>query len=167
MITLSFVEQQHLSVLCNFSLPPEQLPFTSLPVDALRACEEDPTRTPIVILADQEPVGFFVLHEGEATKAYIEEEGLLLIRSLAIDEKQQGKGYGKKAMLLLPAFVTVHWPNIRELFLVVNERNAAAKQLYTRVGFEDRGLRRVGPIGPQRILHYDLLKISTMEDKKL
>jgi RimJ/RimL family protein N-acetyltransferase len=155
-VQLDFYKESHDYYLSTFYLPEEQNQFSSLPMKAIERCKEEPERLPIVILADTIPVGFFILHHGKNILEYNDNPDVILIRSLSIDHKHQGKGYAKKGMALCPEFVKRHFPTINEIFLVVNDRNLAAQHLYKKVGFIDKGKRRVGPIGPQTLLHYPL-----------
>ncbi|CAM3418707.1 GNAT family N-acetyltransferase [Brevibacillus invocatus] len=155
-VQLSMYEAAFDEALSQFYLPEEQLQFTALPNWVLDESLRDPDRYPVVILADQTPVGFFVLHKGEGGSDYTSNPHALLLRAFSVTEAHQGKGYAKKAMLALPGFVADHLPGIDEIILVVNERNLAAKQLYEKTGFVDKGIRRMGPIGRQFMLHFSL-----------
>jgi len=155
-IALDFYKNEYDGYLSAFYLPDDQLPFSSLPMAAVKRCEGEPERHPIVILADNIPVGFFILHHGENIRQYTDNPHAILIRSLSVDHKYQGKGYAKKGMLKCPEFVRKHFPFADEIILVVNHRNNTALHLYKKVGFLDKGIRRVGPIGPQTVMHYSL-----------
>lgn len=61
-------------------------------------------------------------------------------------------------MLLLEEFVKCYFPIKNEVVLAVNERNIPAQNLYAKVGFEDKGFRRMGPIGQQIIMHLPIMK---------
>lgn len=160
-VELQLYRPEYRADLAQFYLPAEQLQFTALPLDSLEEALTDPQRYPIVILADREVVGFFVLHTGYGILAYSdftesEPSEVMLIRKLLIDAKHQGKGYARIAMELLPAWIGYHFPFIHELLLAVNERNLAAQHTYTVAGFEDLGHRIVGLAGTQWIMHYFL-----------
>ncbi|MGG2065552.1 GNAT family N-acetyltransferase [Bacillus sp. S14(2024)] len=148
-----------------FTLPEEQVQFTSHPMELLKKAEQDPTRNPIVILADDKPVGIFALQSGNRVQEYTNKEHSLLLVSFSIDYTEQGKGYAKQALYQLPNYVYTYFPNIEEIVLAVNERNIPAQKLYVTVGFEDRGHRRMGPIGPQIVLYLSLEK-KTSEDTR-
>ncbi|WP_223813764.1 hypothetical protein [Geobacillus zalihae] len=60
-----FYHSDHDATLRSFDLPKEQQRFTALPAEALKACSEEKERKPIVILHQERPVGFFVLHTGK------------------------------------------------------------------------------------------------------
>ena len=61
-------------------------------------------------------------------------------------------------MLLLEEFVKRYFPIKNEVVLAVNERNIPAQDLYAKVGFQDKGFRRMGPIGQQIIMHLSIMK---------
>ncbi|MED4018764.1 GNAT family protein [Sutcliffiella cohnii] len=148
-LELRHFSDEYLDTLNSFRLPEEQIQFTSLP-NSYKEVTEGQHR--IVILNDKEPVGFFLLHSTERVKEYSDNPKAMLLTALSIDQTQQGKGYAKKAMLLLRDFIANEFPNCNEIVLAVNHRNIAAQQLYLKVGFRDTGIRRIGPIGEQFIL---------------
>ncbi|AST91164.1 GNAT family N-acetyltransferase [Sutcliffiella cohnii] len=148
-LELRHFSDEYMDTLNSFRLPEEQVQFTSLPIN-YKVVTEGQQR--IVILNDKEPVGFFLLHSTERVKEYSDNPKAMLLTALSIDQTQQGKGYAKKAMLLLRDFIANEFPNCKEIVLAVNHRNIAAQQLYLKVGFRDTGIRRIGPIGEQFIL---------------
>ncbi|MED2973875.1 MULTISPECIES: GNAT family N-acetyltransferase [unclassified Fictibacillus] len=155
-VSLSFYQPEHNQELSTFELPKEQLRFTALPLTALKVCEEDQSRHPVVILYEGKPAGFFVLHHGPGITPFTENPNALFIRALSVHPEYQGKRVAKRAMLALPGFASVHFPFCDELVLAVNKKNIAAQQLYFKTGFEDRGQRRAGNIGIQYILQLPL-----------
>ena len=157
-VALCFYRPEHADGLTAFHLPAEQKQFTALPDEVLSESLRDPNRHPIVITAGEKPVGFFILHHGKEIDAYTSNEKALLLRAFSIDHAHQGMGYAKAAMLLLPAFTAKHFPDFKEIVLVVNARNLTAKRLYEKTGFQDRGITRMGRNGLQHVLHYELAK---------
>lgn len=155
-VVLTFFDKIHHKALNAFNLAEDQKKFTAMPSDALKICEEDPSRNPVVIMASDTPVGFFVLHAGENISDFTANPHAMVIRALSVNQSEQGKGYAKDAMLQLPAFVSTHFPEINELILAVNFKNEPAKKLYEKAGFQDRGQIKHGPVGPQYVLHYDV-----------
>ncbi|MBN3553886.1 GNAT family N-acetyltransferase [Fictibacillus nanhaiensis] len=153
---LTFCNEIHEEALLAFHLPPEQEKFTAMPNEALKKCEEDPGRHPVVIEANGRTVGFFVLHKGENIGDFTANPNAMVIRALSINHPEQGKGFAKDAMLQMPQFVSDHFPEVNELILAVNFKNDLAKKLYEKVGFVDRGQIKPGPVGPQYVLHYDV-----------
>lgn len=148
-IKLKHFSSEYLDVLNSFKLPKEQIQFTSLP-NQYHEVTEGQYR--IVIMNDTEPVGFFLLHSTERVREYSDNAQAMLLTSLSINQADQGKGYAKKAMLLLNNFVTAEFPYCNEIVLAVNHKNTTAQKLYAKVGFEDTGKRKNGPIGEQFIM---------------
>ncbi len=146
-------DEKYKKIIEAFTLPSEQIQFTAKPSDLLERAEEDATRNVVVITANQIPVGIFALQSGARVAEYTENPHALLLNSFSINYENQGKGYAKKGLTLLREFAKSYFPNTNEIVLAVNERNIPAQKLYAKVGFEDRGQRRMGPIGRQLVLY--------------
>ncbi len=158
-VQLELLQPQHLEELLSFELPEDQHRFTALPVEVLEISIRDPERHPIVITADGQAVGFFVLHEGAGVSTYrsytsTSAEQLMLLRAFLMDHRHQGKGFARLALEGLRSFVNEHFSHIHEIILAVNVRNEPAQKLYLRTGFVDHGFRRPGAVGMQWIMHY-------------
>lgn len=149
-VELKHFSNEYLDVLNSFELPEEQVQFTALPNKILEATEGQHR---IVILSENEPVGFFILHSTERVKEYSDNSKAMLLTALSVNHAKQGKGYAKQGMLLLSDFVKSEFPNCDEIVLVVNHKNFPAQQLYLKVGFQDTGKRKIGPIGEQFIMN--------------
>lgn len=134
----------------SFQLPKEQEQFTSLPKNYIEVSEGQHR---IVILSEEEPVGFFILHSTDRVKDYSNNPYAMLLTALSINQTHQGKGYAKQAMFLLRKFVMDEFPKCNEIVLAVNHKNIAAQKLYETVGFNDTGMRKIGPIGEQFIMN--------------
>lgn len=150
--------EEYKEALQTYTLPEEQVQFTAHPMELLDYAKQDSTRNPIVILAGGKPVGIFSLQSGSRVQEYTNKENSLLLTSFSINYTEQGNGYAKRALQLLSNYADLYFPNIEEIVLAVNERNIPAQKLYITVGFEDRGDRKVGPIGPQLVLYLPLKK---------
>ena len=61
-----------------------------------------------------------------------------------IDQRFQGRGYGKAALAQLIALVQERYPDCHTLRLVVHPENSRAQRLYTRAGFRATGDMRWG-----------------------
>ncbi|WP_042346132.1 GNAT family N-acetyltransferase [Bacillus massiliigorillae] len=155
-IELVFYEEKYKEKICNYQLDEIQRNFTTLPCEALTSCENDAFSFPIVILKDEQPIGFFVLQAGEAIRYLTELDNMMLIRSVSVNPSFQGLGYAQDAMKLLPEFVKKNYPGVLELFLIVNFKNKRAEHVYIKAGYIDRGIRRQDPSGFKKILHYVL-----------
>ncbi|QSB09815.1 GNAT family N-acetyltransferase [Lysinibacillus fusiformis] len=152
-IALVHFSKNYVEQLNRFELPEEQHQFTALPKEI---AIEKVGQYPIVILSDDVPVGFFVLHATDRVKEYSSNPQAMLLTALSIDHQQQGKGYAKMAMFALADFVKQEFKECNEVVLVVNHKNIAAQNLYIKVGFVDHGVRRMGPIGEQTVLNLPL-----------
>lgn len=153
-------EEKYKEMIQAFTLPSEQVQFTANPSELLEKAKEDSTRNVVVILANDKPVGIFALQCGERVDEYTDNGNALLLVAFSINHDEQGKGYAKRGLALLHNFVASYFPDKNEIVLAVNERNIPAQKLYLKVGFEDRGQRRMGPIGSQLVLYLPLKKIK-------
>jgi RimJ/RimL family protein N-acetyltransferase len=131
---------------------PEQERFAGRLAETLPAAEADPERTPVAIVADAEPVGFFVLHRGPAAGVLAPEARDVLLRAFLVDTRFQGRGIATRALAALPEFVAAQMPGMRRIVLSVNVRNPVAIRTYRRAGFADTGaLYHGGASGPQHV----------------
>jgi Acetyltransferases, including N-acetylases of ribosomal proteins len=89
------------------------------------------TAFPFAIYNDNVLVGFIML-------GYYESENCYTIWRFMIDERYQGKGYGKAALLLGVQYL-VETHGAKEVFLSVVPGNTIAEGLYRSVGFERTG----------------------------
>ncbi|WP_371932586.1 GNAT family N-acetyltransferase [Bacillus carboniphilus] len=153
-IQLKQYNEKYLEQLLTFHLPPEQLKFTSLPIDRLNELKEG--QYPIVILKDDDVVGFFLLNSHQRVQEYTNNQKAMLLTALSINQSEQGKGYAKEAMLQLKSFVKKKFTICNEIILAVNHKNLAAQQLYLSVGFVDEGRKKMGPIGEQYIMQLSI-----------
>ncbi|MGG1673749.1 GNAT family N-acetyltransferase [Paenibacillus sp. NRS-1783] len=110
----------------------------------------------VVITAAGRPVGFFILYDGDELADYTNTTEALLLHAFSIHYTDQGQGYAKKGLLLLPHFISRHFPNIREVVLGVNARNLPAQSLYLQCGFKDESDNKMGSHGLQHILKMSL-----------
>lgn len=132
-------------------MPAEKAQYTAFPAAILETLIDG--QYPIVILSDDEPVGFFLLQSTDRVKEFTDNPNALLLTALSIDNAKQGKGFAKKAMTLLKYFVTQEFPEYDEIILAVNHKNIPAQSLYEKVGFSDTGKRKIGKIGEQFIFN--------------
>ena len=158
MIKKEYIQLRHYHAedgvtLAAFELTEEQEAFTAMPVNYREAAEG---QRRIVIAADGEPVGFFLLHATERVKDYTDNPDAMLLTSFSVNLSKQGKGYAKRGLLMLRDFVQKEFPECSEIILAVNQRNTAAQQLYFKTGFQDTGKRKMGPIGEQMLMRMDI-----------
>ncbi|MFB7303163.1 GNAT family N-acetyltransferase [Heyndrickxia sporothermodurans] len=153
-VELHFYKSEYFDLLKDYHLPEDQARFTALPADALEVIHE---KQPIVIMSDGEEVGFFVLHTSPRVKDYTDNPHALLLTAFSVNHSQQGKGYARKGLERLNAFVRKEFPEYNEIVLSVNKLNIPAQKVYEKVGFQNTGRSRFGKMGEQFIYSF-LLK---------
>jgi len=103
-----------------------------------------PTHLPFAVYDGDEMVGF-VLY------GFDEEEERFYLGRLMIDEKFQGKGYGRAATLeVIERLKQVE--NCKEIYLSFVPENKNAEKLYESIGFKDTGELNGGEI----IMRYEI-----------
>lgn len=157
---LKFYEEKDDYLIERYTITEEQLRYTMSPKESIDLMKQDKNRHAILVLNEDKLVTFFVLHENEGVKPYSSNEQAILIRAFSTDFYEQGKGYAKAALQLLPDFVLKHFPNINELVLGVNQPNTAAQSLYKTCGFVDEGRIAKGFRGEIKVMSYYMDKID-------
>lgn len=112
---------------------------------------EDKDKTIIVIVFDNQVVGFFVLDRGKVTHNLTDNPKAVTIRCLSVNPDYQGKGIGKQAMQSIPQFLRQNASEINEIVLSVNAKNTLAYHVYQQSGYIDTGKIIDGPMGKQRV----------------
>ncbi|WP_340014093.1 GNAT family N-acetyltransferase [Paenibacillus sp. FSL K6-1318] len=131
-VTLQPITKENELDCINLKPREDQLDLVASNADSLMHATKEITSKPYGILAEEQMVGF-ILFDNE-----IYNDGYYWILRFMIDEKHQGKGYGKLA--------------IREVIRMLQERsdcqqirvshvphNIAANALYKRCGFQETG----------------------------
>jgi len=140
----------------SYFLPEDQAIYTSLPQSVVEASLLDESQIPFVIYSADHLVGCFALHTHQAKMYGIENPHALLLKSFSIDARHQKRGYALKTLQSLPTLTKQLFPNTNELVLTVHHTNIPAQQLYSKAGFEDKGMRFEGEYGEELIFHYRL-----------
>ncbi|MFJ7666467.1 GNAT family N-acetyltransferase [Lysinibacillus sp. NPDC097195] len=153
---LKFYDKKDQASIVQYVLAEDQLRFTMAPQASIELAERDVNRHAILAMKDDRLVTFFVLHEKDGVKPYSQNEQALLIRAFSTTMQEQGKGYAKEALQLLPAFVKQYFPTINELVLGVNFSNIAAQALYKKCGFVDEGITAIGINDKLKVMTYYL-----------
>lgn len=153
---LYFYNDGFKNALDQYQLTEDQLRFTSGPKECIKLSNGDSERSSILAIENDQFVNFFVLHINEGVKPYSDNVNAILLRAFSTDFRHQGKGYAKKALMLLPVFVKENFSEVNEIVLAVNLRNEVAQGLYKKCGFVDEGERRMGPKGELIIMSYYL-----------
>jgi RimJ/RimL family protein N-acetyltransferase len=155
-VSLDFYQPKYRPGLKDYFLSEEQSKFTGMPLEQIEICHNEEDRYPIIILFDDVPAGFFVLHGWEGVKAYSTNTNALLLRAYSINTSFQGKSIATQSLRLLPGFVKEHFPDKNEVILAVNKVNERAQYVYKQNGFVDKGIRAMGRIGEMHIYHMEL-----------
>ncbi len=156
MTELKFYQPEDLPEL-DYVLDEIQSQYTATAKQALEKIEErnqkeDFFAYPITIFFEEKVAGFFVLDFGDDKYDLTENPDSVLLRSLSVNPKLQGRGIGKSSMTIVDNFIQEHFSDCNEIVLAVNEKNTAAFQLYTDSGYKFDGKRREGRSGPQFLL---------------
>jgi len=143
----------------NYELDEIQAGFTSSADSALQKIKErndkgDFEAFPVTIFMKEIPVGFFVLDFGNDRLGLTENPKSVLLRSLSINPKFQGKGIGTISMKNIPEFIENYFPEkaIEEIVLAVNNKNTGAYKTYLKAGYKDFGKTRPWKNGFQHFL---------------
>jgi len=123
----------------------------------------DPMSEAMAVIADNAVVGFYRLDF--APNAVVGRSlGMpsVGLRAFVIDQRQQGRGYGRMAMTACCEDLRLRHPERAILVLTVNCINAPAIAAYLKAGFTDTGeLFHGGSAGPQHVMLQFLHKQST------
>lgn len=89
------------------------------------------------IYADDEPVGFLMLHD-ETLREKPREEGYLVLWRMMIDERFQGMGFGRETMRLVIAHARTR-PAVTRLQTSWAQEDGNAGDFYRKLGFVPTG----------------------------
>ncbi|KEK23425.1 GNAT family N-acetyltransferase [Bacillus gaemokensis] len=83
---------------------------------------------------DNDTIVGFIMHAFEPNTS-----DMYWINGFMIDEKYQGKGYGKAALTEMIKWITTEYTECKEIRLTVHKENMKAKTLYESYGFKELG----------------------------
>lgn len=156
-ITVQVFEEKYREAVNEFKLSERQQIYSSLPKSVLDYALNDENRVANIAMNQEgQVVGFFVLHQYYQHEGYDTPENVVYVRSLSVNEKYQGHGYGTKMMMFLPQYVQELFPDFNHLYLVVDAENKGAWNVYERAGFMHTATKEEGPIGKERLYYLDL-----------
>lgn len=115
----------------NLKVAEEQKDFVAPNVTSIAQSKIYPTVEPFAVYNDEELVGFVMFGLD------IEDDRYYLVR-LMIDEKFQGKGFGRAATLAVIEKMKLV-EDCNEIYLSFVPENECAERLYKSVGFEPTG----------------------------
>ncbi|WP_292009423.1 GNAT family N-acetyltransferase [Chryseobacterium sp.] len=154
---LAFYTEEDLPLL-SYELDDIQVRYTATPEQALQRIKDKNSTDAyaVTIFYNEKAVGFFVLDFGEDKLDLTENPDSVLLRSLSVNPKFQGKGLGKFAMLEVVGFIRKHFKNCNEIVLAVNQKNDSAYHLYLKTGYVFNGKTRIGRNGVQYLMCKEL-----------
>lgn len=156
-ITVQVFEEKYREAVNEFKLSERQQIYSSLPKSVLDDALNDENRVANIAMNQEgQVVGFFVLHQYYQHEGYDTPENVVYVRSLSVNEKYQGHGYGTKMMMFLLQYVQELFPDFNHLYLVVDAENKGAWNVYERAGFMHTATKEEGPIGKERLYYLDL-----------
>ncbi len=132
MIKLKEVTQENFKSLIELKVAENQKSFVAPNVYSLaQAYVFNDVAHPFAIYLDDEIVGFVMMDYYKPSNHYS-------LWRLMIDEKYQGKGYGKAGLIKAVDYMFTKF-KIDEFFTYVVPENTVAKNLYLSLGFVDTG----------------------------
>ena len=131
MITLREITPQNWHQCINLSVAEDQKGFVAPNVYSLAQAKVYPSYTPLAIYHDDEMVGFS-LHGIDP------DDNEMGISRLMIDQRYQGKGYGRAALVQLIEMIRRD-ASLHAIYLSFEPENKTAEALYKSLGFEHTG----------------------------
>lgn len=160
MISFRQVNKKSFSIDADLKVTPDQERFAGGNLaDYVRICRDDDKHFCFLICDGELPIGFFALDfQEDRHRAYTQGDShFCILRNFFIDQHWQGKGLASKSLQLLPDFIRQHFPQIKKIYLTVNEKNPAAQNVYLKHGFTALTLRYMGgSAGPQVVMVLEL-----------
>lgn len=154
-LKLVHYEEQYKNAVRNYDLPKEQAIYTSYPAKAIEQIESE-QEIPVLILQENEVVGFFILDGRTKANQYTNNRNAIVFKCFSIDKRFQGKSFGEQSLKVLPIFTKNMIPNKDEIILTVHHTNIPAICLYRKCGFLDKGIRYAGEYGEELVFHYEI-----------
>lgn len=131
LVSLREITQETVRRICDLKVTADQNRFVAPVSVSIAQAYFEPKAWFRAIYADETPVGFVMLYRDTEAPEYY------LWRFL-VDEKFQGMGFGKQAMLLI--IDAVHrWPNAEALLLSYVPDPDGPGGFYAKLGFEPTG----------------------------
>lgn len=115
----------------------EENPYTVMPMDGMTESLHEYEKHPILILNEEEMVGFFILQTGESILKYTSNPHAILLKAHSVDKRYQKQGYGKASMEKLPEFIKKYFSSINEIILLIDYDNISGQMMYLKSGFKD------------------------------
>lgn len=144
---LKLLDRNDIVSLKSIYLSEDSLRFTRHPY--IRADESigQPNQFCIGYYVDNQIIGFFALGYRNHVLEYSTQPYGILLRSLSVDERFQGKGHAYHMLNALPAFIKTQLPvKVDHIVFGVGVINHKARSLYEKLGYVYTGQSRKGRI---------------------
>ncbi len=130
-VTLREITMANFRECIGLKLKPGQEDFVAPNIYSLAEAKVDGVSIPLAVYADDTMVGFAMYcYDDKSCKGYFDR--------LMIDQRYQGKGYGRAAAILVVERLKQN-PGIREIQISFEPQNIAADTLYGSIGFVKNG----------------------------
>ena len=140
MLSLVEIDRHNYLSILDLSVSEEQRSFVASNTYSLAQAFVQPECVPLALYAENKPVGFAMYCIDENDREY-------WIYRLMIDQRHQGHGYGRAAMLLLIDRIRSEMDEERHrIFISFEPENEVAKSLYESLGFVPDGRVEYGEI---------------------
>ena len=131
-ISLRDITEDNFRACVDLKVAEGQEKFVATNVMSIAQSKVYPSLIPLAVYNDEDLVGFTLHGKDTESKKY-------WIVRLMIDEKFQGKGFGKEATLELIKKMR-GYGDCEEIFLSFVPANTGAEKLYEKIGFERTGI---------------------------
>jgi diamine N-acetyltransferase len=130
-VTLRDIDRNNFNQCVKLDVRDDQKNFVATNVYSIAQSKVEPTCTTQAIYDGDEMVGFIMYGLDMDDKRY-------WVGRLMIDQRHQGKGYGRAAMVEAIERMRRE-PDCREIILSINSANEVARKLYQTLGFRETG----------------------------
>jgi diamine N-acetyltransferase len=130
-VSLREITPENFKECLELKVADDQVLFVAPNVKSIAISKVFPACLPFAVYADDQMVGF-VMYGFDA------KDGRFYLERLMIDEKFQGRGYGKAATLEVIERLKQN-DDCKEIYLSIYSENTNAEKLYTSIGFERTG----------------------------
>ena len=129
MLSLVEIDRHNYLSILDLSVSEEQRSFVASNTYSLAQAFVQPECVPLALYAENKPVGFAMYCIDESDREY-------WIYRLMIDQRHQGRGYGRAAMLLLIDRIRSEMDEEQHrIYISFEPENEVAKSLYESLGF--------------------------------
>ena len=140
MLSLVEIDRHNYLSILDLSVSEEQRSFVASNTYSLAQAFVQPECVPLALYAENKPVGFAMYCIDESDDEY-------WIYRLMIDQRHQGRGYGRAAMLLLIDRIRSEMGEERHrIYISFEPENKIAKSLYESLDFVPDGRVEYGEI---------------------